>query len=495
MKYIVAIDQSTSATKAILFNDKCQLINKTCLPHKQYYPKPGWVEHDAEEIYDNLILSLKSLLHTTKIEADTQLSVAITNQRETVVVWCKKTGKPVSHAVIWQCQRGADICTDLKNQGLEKIIKEKTGLIIDPYFSASGVKWILDNVSGVREAAEDGDLLMGTIDSWLIWKLTRGKVHATDFTNASRTMLLNINTLEWDKELLDLFTIPETMMPQLKSCDELFAESDFDGIFPKPVQIAGVIGDSHGALVGQMCFEKGMAKATYGTGSSLMVNIGDKPIEAPDGLVTSVGFAACDEVHYAIEGNIHCTGATINWMKEELGLINSSQESESLANSICNNGGIYLVPAFAGLGAPWWNPHAKAIITGMTLGTGKAHIVRAGLEAIAYQVKDLVDLVKNKSNIELKEVRADGGPTKNQFLMQFQADMLDTKINRSDIEEASALGAVIMNGIAQGLWKDLDEVSALREKDNYFYPAITESERDELHKGWIKAINMINSNI
>ncbi|SHF87632.1 glycerol kinase GlpK [Dysgonomonas macrotermitis] len=491
MKYIITIDQSTSATKAILFNEKCQLINKVSMPHKQYYPKPGWVEHDAEEIYDNLILSLKSLLQNVKIEASASLSLAITNQRETVVVWNKLTGKPINHAVVWQCQRGAEICAELEKQGYAKVIKEKTGLIIDPYFSASGVKWLLDNVEGAREAAEKGDLLMGTIDCWLIWKLTKGEVHATDYTNASRTMLFNINTLEWDEELLDIFTIPQSMMPDLKSCDDVFGKSDFDGLLSLPIPIAGVIGDSHGALVGQMCFEKGMAKATYGTGSSLMVNIGEKPISAPEGLVTSVGFSACNQVYYVIEGNIHCTGATINWMVEELKLIDNSKESESLASSIPNNGGVYLVPAFAGLGAPWWNPHAKAIIVGMTLGTGKVHVVRAGLEAIAYQVKDLVDLVKNKAHIELKEVRADGGPTKNSFLMQYQADMLDTKINRSDIEEASAIGAAIMNGLSQNLWENLEEVAKLREKDNYFYPDITVNERESLHKGWLEAVNMI----
>lgn len=492
MQYIITIDQSTSATKAILFNDKCQLINRAWVSHKQYYPKPGWVEHDAEEIYDNLLISLKSLMQNAKVEVNASISVAITNQRETVVVWNKLTGKPISHAVVWQCQRGADICADLNNKGYAPMIKEKTGLLIDPYFSASGVKWLLDNIAGARQSADKGELLMGTIDSWLIWKLTKGRIHATDHTNASRTMLFNINTLDWDDELLDLFTIPRSMMPEIKSCDEAYGESDFDGLFSAPVTIAGVLGDSHGALVGQMCFNKGMAKATYGTGSSVMVNIGNKVVEAPQGLVTSVGFSACNEVYYAIEGNVHCTGATINWMVKELNLIENAKETESLATSIQDNGGVYLVPAFAGLGAPWWNPHAKAIITGMTLGTGKAHIVRAGLEAIAYQVKDLVDLVKNKAEIELKEVRVDGGPTKNAFLMQFQADMLDTKINRSDIEEASAIGAAIMNGLALKMWKNLEEVSTLREKDNYFYPGITAVERENLHGGWVKAVKMIN---
>lgn len=492
MKYIVAIDQSTSATKAILFDDRCRVVGKTAVPHKQYYPQPGWVEHDPEEIYNNLLSALKILLNTTKIDAGASLSVAVTNQRETVVIWNKLTGKPVNNAVTWQCQRGADICRELKEKNYSKLIKDKTGLIIDPYFSASGVKWILDNVDGARAEADKGNLLMGTIDSWLIWKATGGKVHATDYTNASRTMLFNINTLQWDKDLLKLFTIPESMMPELKQCDEIYAESDFDGVFATPVTIAGVIGDSHGALVGQMCFEKGMAKATYGTGSSLMVNIGNDPLEAPEGLVTSIGFTAYGKTYYVIEGNVHCTGGTVNWMIEELKLIENSRESEDFAVSVTDNGGVYFVPAFAGLGAPWWNPNAKAIITGMTLGTGKGHVVRAALEAIAYQVKDLVDLVKNQSRIELKEVRVDGGPSKNKFLMQFQSDMLDTNINRSDVEEASALGAVVMNGIARGLWEDLDKVAALRTKDVYFYPSIEPAERERLHSGWIEAIKLIN---
>lgn len=494
MKYIVTIDQSTSATKIILFNEKCQLIDKTSLSHKQYYPQPGWVEHDPEEIYDNLIKATKSLIEKVKLKIDDSISVAITNQRETVIVWNRITGKPINNAITWQCQRGANICQKLQEEGHELLIKERTGLIIDPYFSASGAKWILDNIEGAQKLADKGDLLFGTIDTWLVWKLTKGKVHATDYTNASRTMLFNINTLEWDQDILDLLNIPRSMMPQLKQCDEVFGESDFEGLFSQPLIIAGVIGDSHGALVGQMCFEKGMAKTTYGTGSSVMVNIGTKPITAPKGLVTSVGFTAYNKTYYVIEGNVHCTGATIQWMVEELELISSSRESEELANSISDNGGVYLVPAFAGLGAPWWNPNAKAIISGMTLGTGKAHVVRAGLEAIAYQIKDLIDLVRSKANIDLKEVRADGGPTKNKFLMQFQADMLNTNINRSDIEEASAIGAVIMNGLAQSLWKNLEEVTKLRDKNNYFYPEISIERRVQLHDAWIDAVKLINNN-
>lgn len=402
------------------------------------------------------------------------------------------TGKPVCHAVVWQCQRGADICKELKDKGYSDLIQEKSGLLIDPYFSASGVKWILDNVEDAREQADKGELLMGTIDSWLIWKLTGGKVHATDYTNASRTLLFNIHTLDWDEELLKLFTVPRSMMPRPLPCDSIFGETTVEGIFPEGIQIAGVLGDSHGALAGQMCFEPGMGKATYGTGSSVMVNIGEEVVKAPQGLVTSVGFAACGKVFYAFEGNIHCTGATIKWLVEKLRLIESPAAIEQLALSVPDNGGVYLVPAFAGLGAPWWNPRAKAILCGMTLGTETGHVCRATLEAIAYQIKDLIDLMTGHANVLLKELRVDGGPTKNKLLMQFQADMLDACINRSDVEEASAMGAMLMNGLARGVWKDLGEVARLRTTDNRITPVMGEAERAQLYKGWVEAVNLLN---
>ena len=428
----------------------------------------------------------------SKDEDEVSYSLSITNQRETVVVWNRMTGKPVCHAVVWQCQRGADICKELKDKGYSDLIQEKSGLLIDPYFSASGVKWILDNVEDAREQADKGELLMGTIDSWLIWKLTGGKVHATDYTNASRTLLFNIHTLDWDEELLKLFTVPRSMMPRPLPCDSIFGETTVEGIFPEGIQIAGVLGDSHGALAGQMCFEPGMGKATYGTGSSVMVNIGEEVVKAPQGLVTSVGFAACGKVFYAFEGNIHCTGATIKWLVEKLRLIESPAAIEQLALSVPDNGGVYLVPAFAGLGAPWWNPRAKAILCGMTLGTETGHVCRATLEAIAYQIKDLIDLMTGHANVLLKELRVDGGPTKNKLLMQFQADMLDACINRSDVEEASAMGAMLMNGLARGVWKDLGEVARLRTTDNRITPVMGEAERAQLYKGWVEAVNLLN---
>lgn len=486
--YIISVDQSTSATKAVLFNDQCELVYRSTIAHEQYYPAPGWVEHDPEEIYANTLQAVREVFHSGNIEPDAVCSIAITNQRETAVVWNKETGKPVYNAVVWQCQRGADICADLVSRGYSELIKSKSGLVIDPYFSASGVKWILDNVEGVRGLAEAGKLLAGTIDSWLLWKFTDGKVHATDYTNASRTLLFNIHTLDWDDELLALFTIPRSMMPVAMPCDSVFGESTIQDIFPEPVVIAGMLGDSHGALAGQMCFEPGMGKSTYGTGSSVMVNIGEKAVEASDGLVTSVGFAAGGKVYYAFEGNIHCTGATIKWLQEQLQLISSPLEVEALATSVSGNGGVYFVPAFAGLGAPWWDSQAKALIHGMTLGTGKAHVVRAALEAIAYQVKDLVDLMTRQAGIVLKELRVDGGPTKNHFLMQFQSDMLNATINRSGIEEASALGSVVMNGLARGIWKSMEEVATLRKTEQIISPQMDDETRKALYSGWVSAI-------
>lgn len=486
MKYTLAIDQSTSATKAMLFDEKAALVARVSVDHKQYYPKPGWVEHDPEEILRNTYKSIELVLEKGAASPSDISSVAITNQRETVVVWDKRTGKPVYNAVVWQCNRGAEICEDLISRGLEVAVTVKTGLIINPYFSASGVKWILDNVEGARDAAEQGHLLMGTIDSWLIWNFTGGKVHATDYTNASRTLLFNIHTLNWDEELLEMFTVPASMMPNALPCDGHYGTTTLNGLIIE-APIAGVLGDSHGALAGQMCFTAGMGKATYGTGSSIMVNIGEKALPAPKGLVTSVGFAAKGKVWYAFEGNIHCTGATIKWMQDDLQLIQSAAETEPLATSVDSTDGVYFVPAFAGLGAPWWDNDAKALICGMNRGTNKAHIVRAALESIAYQVKDLMALIQ-ESGVELKELRVDGGPVKNNFLMQFQSDMLQAKINRSPIEEASALGAVLMSGFALKHFAGLDDAAALRTENDYIVPKMPLSKVDALYADWKKAV-------
>lgn len=488
---IIAIDQSTSATKAMLFNDACELLYRVNIPHHQIYPHAGWVEHDAVEIYQNMLKAISCVLEQDDNKEESTYSLAITNQRETVVVWDKYTGQPIYNAVVWQCMRGASICQALKDKGYSELVREKTGLLIDPYFSASGVKWILDNVDGARQKAENGSLLMGTIDSWLIWKLTEGKVHATDYTNASRTLLFNIHTLQWDDELLKLFTIPASMMPRLLPCDSVFGETTLEGLFQEPIQIAGVLGDSHGALMGQMCFEAGFGKATYGTGSSVMMNIGENALAAPEGLVTSVGFAALGKVFYAFEGNIHCTGATIKWLVEQIHLIDTPAQIEEYASSVSNTEGVYFVPAFAGLGAPWWRSDVKAAIFGMTLGTTKSHLLRAALESIAYQVKDLADMMSQSAGIPLKELRVDGGPTKNNLLMNFQADMLQAPICCSDVEEASALGAVLMNGLARRKWNTFTEILSLRKEQKLRLPQMTQTDVDVLYKGWKHAVKTL----
>ncbi len=489
MKYVICIDQSTSATKAMLFDTTLRLHARVSLEHRQIYPKPGWMEHDAEEILDNTRRAVAQLLRKSAVAPAEILSIALTNQRETVVVWDKASGKPVCNAVVWQCDRGEPLCRQLREEGHEPAVTAKTGLFLNPYFSASGVAWILDHVEGARERAERGELLMGTIDSWLLWNLTPDRVHATDYTNASRTLLFNIHRLDWDDELLALFRIPRSMMPAVHPCDTVVGTTTVSGLLPRPVPVAGMLGDSHGALVGQMCFDPGMGKATYGTGSSVMVNIGQRPLTAPKGLATSVGFAARGKVFFAFEGNIHCTGATIKWLQEELQLIQSPAECEALARSVESTNGVYLVPAFAGLGAPWWQPDVKALICGMTQGTGRAHIARAALEAIAYQIKDLMTLIET-SGVQLHGLRVDGGPTRNNLLMQFQADMLGAAIDRSPVEEASALGALVMSLFALGEIGSFEEAAALRTAEDWIRPTMDPAKAKSLYDGWKRAARL-----
>ena len=488
---IIAIDQSTSSTKALLFDEQCKMLARTNVDHKQYYPQTGWVEHDAEEIYSNMIEAISQLIEANGgQDSQCQYSLAITNQRETAVVWNKNTGKPIAHAVVWQDTRGAECCRELRSLGYAKRVFDKSGLLIDPNFSASGIKWLLDNMEGAREQAQDGELLMGTIETWLIWKLTGGQVHATDYTNASRTMLFNIHTMQWDDDLLQLFNIPRTMMPELRPCDAIYGETTCEGLFNSPIQIAGVLGDSHGALVGQMCFQPGSGKVTYGTGSSVMVNIGEKPLPAPAGLVTSVGFSAFGKTYFGYEGNIYSTGATLKWICDQLQLVGKPSEMETLATSVPDNGGVYIVPAFSGLGAPWWKSDVKGGILGLTFATTKAHFLRAALESIAYQIRDLINVMARATGGRLSEICADGGPTKNQFLMQFQADMLDTPVVCTEVDDASALGAVIMNGFARGLWKSFDEVVGFRKVTQVYQPQPA-PEKETLYQGWRNAVNQL----
>ncbi|MBR1411987.1 MAG: glycerol kinase GlpK, partial [Prevotella sp.] len=476
---IIAIDQSTSSTKALLFDEQCRIVARTNVDHKQYYPQTGWVEHDAEEIYQNMVKAISQL----PFQEEAVYSIALTNQRETAVVWNKLTGKPIANAVVWQDTRGAELCRQLRAEGRADMVMAKSGLLIDPNFSASGVKWLLDHIEGARQQAQRGELLMGTIETWLVWRLTAGQVHATDYTNASRTMLFNIHTMQWDDDLLALFDIPRSMMPEVMPCDAIYGETTVEGIFAAPIQIAGVLGDSHGALVGQMCFTKGSGKVTYGTGSSVMVNIGEEPKSAPAGLVTSVGYSAFGKTYYGFEGNIYSTGATLKWIADQLQLVGHPSEMEALATSVPDNGGVYIVPAFSGLGAPWWQSDVKGAVFGLTFATTKAHFLRAALESIAYQIKDLVDVMARATGGRLQEICADGGPTKNQFLMQFQANMLETPVVCTEVDDASALGAVIMNGFARGLWKSFDEVIPLRKVTKVYQPE-NDAQRFTLYQQW-----------
>ena len=487
-KYILAIDQSTSATKVMLFDGGATLIYRVSVSHQQYYPAEGFVEHDPEEIFENTVKGMNEVLQAKGLKSADIALVSITNQRETSLIWDKTTGKPIANAAVWQCQRGKDFCKSLNEQGYSEKIREKTGLIIDPYFSASKLRWIINNIDGAKEKAKNGDLLLGTMDCWLLWNLTNGKVHATDFSNACRTMLFNINTLKWDEELVKLFDLYPSMFPEVKFSDQIFGNTDPSVVFDTTVAISGLLGDSHAALFGQNCFEPGMAKATYGTGSSIMMNIGKQPLSSPEGLVTSIGFGRAGSIDYVFEGNIHCTGDTINWLVNDAELISSSAESEQLALSVTDTNQVYFVPAFVGLGAPYWDSQARACISGMARNTKKAHIVRAALESIAYQVKDLIDLMVENASIPFREMRVDGGPTRNNFLMQFQCDMLRKDVVRSNIEEVSALGSAFMAGLACGFWKDLDEIKALRKVDKSFAPDMASDEIEKLYSGWKLAV-------
>lgn len=482
-KYILAIDQSTSGTKVLLVNTSGQINHKCSRSHTQYYPQTGWVEHDPDEIYENVNNLLKELLQNSGVSQEELAVLAITNQRETVVVWDKETGIPIYNAIVWQDRRTSDYCKVLIEQGYEDMIQSKTGLKTDPYFSASKINWILDHVDGARDKSREGKLLVGTIDSWLIWKLTSGKVHATDFSNASRTLLFNIDTLQWDDELLDLFDIPRTMLPVVKSSNEIFGVTEDPTLPFTDLPISGIIGDSQGALFGQKCFETGMAKATYGTGTSVMMHTGEL-VNGTNGLVTSIAWGLNGKVEYALEGIINSTGDVIKWLKEQLELIDRVEETEALASSLPDNQGVYLVPAFVGLGAPYWNPYTRAAILGMSRNTGKAHIVRAALESIAYQVKDVIELMQAESNIHIKSLNVDGGATSNRFLMQYQADMLDTEVTASKVAELSSMGAVYLAGLGVGIWKTTDEIYQLNSEHELYHPIMDSDLRDMFYQGW-----------
>ncbi len=486
--YILAIDQGTSGTKATLFDSRGELAGRHNEAHRQYYPKPGWVEHDAEEIYDRTLAAIAGVLGDTGVDAGRVTAMAVSNQRETAVIWDRETGHPVCHAIVWQCGRALPICRAMEKQGLAPMVREKTGLVLSPYFSAAKIKWVLDNVPGAWEKAAAGRLACGTMDSWLVYRLTGGRVHATDVSNASRTQLFDIAALRWDDDLLRAFTIPRSMMPEVLSSDGDFGTTSAGGIFNPPIPIAGVMGDSHAALFGQCCFGRGMAKATYGTGSSIMMNIGDRPLRSRRGLVTSLAWSMAGRAEYVFEGNINFAGATVKWLVDDMKLLPDSRSAGRLAARTEDCGGVYIVPAFTGLGAPYWDSDARGLICGITRGTGRAQIARAAEESIAYQVRDVLEIMMQESGAPVEQLRVDGGPTRDDFLMQFQADILPARVVRGRIEEISAAGAAYMAGLHMGLWSGRSELCALRTEERIFETKMTAARRDTLYAGWKLAV-------
>ena len=484
-KYILSIDQSTQGTKALLFDDKGSLLCRTDKPHRQIINDRGWVEHDLNEIYSNTLQVVKDLVAKSGIDKNEISALGISNQRETSACWSRKTGEPLYNAIVWQCSRGAAICEELERQGYAETVYRKTGIKLSPYFPAAKLAWIFRNVAGVSERSKAGEIAVGTIDSWLVYKLTNGERHQTDYSNASRTQLFNINSLEWDVDLLKIFGLDKSCMAEVTDSDGNFGETDFGGWLEKKIPICGVLGDSHGALFGQGCLDTGMIKATYGTGSSIMMNTGDKPVFSDAGIVTSLAWKIGGKVNYVLEGNINYTGAVITWLKDGLKIISSPGETEELARNANKNDKTYLVPAFSGLGAPYWDSHASACITGMTRSTGKNEIVKAALDCIVYQITDIVEAMRSSSGITISGLRVDGGPTRNKYLMQFQSDMLNIPVRVPDAEELSGIGAAYCAGISSGLYGD-NVFGNL--KRVLYEPDMAEDERKILYDGWKNAV-------
>lgn len=488
MSYIMALDQGTTSSRAILFDQDGKIVSSAQKEFKQFFPKAGWVEHDPGEIWSSQVSVAAEAVSKANTTAAGIAAIGITNQRETTIVWNRKTGKPVHRAIVWQDRRTADLCKELKAAGHEDIFRAKTGLVLDPYFSGTKIKWILDHVDNARKLAEKGDLLFGTVDSWLVWKLTEGKVHITDVTNASRTLLYNIHDLKWDPELLEILDIPESMLPEVKSSSEVYGHSGKE-MFARKIPIAGIAGDQQAALFGQVCTKPGMAKNTYGTGCFMLMQTGDRPIESKNHLLTTIAWQLDGKVQYALEGSVFIAGAVVQWLRDGLGLIKRSEEIEALAGQVEDNDGVYLVPAFSGLGAPHWDPFARGLMIGITRGTQSAHIARAALEAIAYQSKDLLKAMESDSGIKLKELRVDGGASVNNLLMQFQSDILDVPVVRPTITETTALGAAYLAGLAVGYWDDLETISKKWKVDKTFEPDMDARQRSELQEGWNKAVS------
>jgi len=489
-QFILSLDQGTTSSRAIVFDKKGGIVSIAQKEFKQYFPKPGWVEHDPQEIWSTQAGVAAEATVSKGLNGKNIAGIGITNQRETVVVWDKNTGEPVYNAIVWQDKRTADYCEELKENGKAEMIQEKTGLVIDSYFAGTKVKWILDNVEGAREKAEAGDLILGTIDTWLIWKFTKGELHVTDVTNACRTLLFNINTMEWDEELLELFDVPKSMLPEVKDSSEVYGHTKTT-IFASKIPIAGIAGDQMAALFGQMCTKKGMVKNTYGTGCFMLMNIGDKPILSKNNLLTTVAWRINGKTEYALEGSIFIGGAVVQWLRDGLGIINKSEDVEPLAESVESTDGVYFIPAFAGLGAPYWNQKAKGTIFGVTRGTTDAHIARASIEAIAYQTMDILKSMEADSGIDIKELRVDGGASVNETLMQFQADVLDSITVRPKITETTALGAAYLAGLAVGFWESKEEIQEMWQEDKRFEPVKPKEDVEAGIKGWYRAVKAL----
>ena len=487
-KYILAFDAGTTSTRAIIFDENARIVKSAQKEFRQIYPKPGWVEHDPMEIWGAQSGVAREVLEMSGIRPEEIAAIGITNQRETTIVWDKNTGKPIYNAIVWQCRRTADYCTKLKQSGWSDKITEKTGLIIDAYFSATKIAWILDNVAGARQKAEHGELLFGTVDTWLVWNLTRGNVHVTDYSNASRTMLYNIHTLEWDMEILQVLNIPLAILPRVANSSEVYGYTDPRTYGGANIPIAGIAGDQQAALFGQGCFETGTVKNTYGTGCFVLMNTGDKPVESKCQLLTTIAWGLNGKVSYALEGSVFVAGAAIQWLRDELRLVYDAPQSEYYAQMAEDNGGVYVVPSFTGLGAPYWDMYSRGGIFGLTRGTKREHIVRAALEAIAYQSKEVIEAMLNDTGFNLPSLRVDGGACANDFLMQFQANMLNFPVDRPEVRETTALGAAYLAGLAVKYWKGLDEISSKVKIEKTFTPNMPESIREKNYRGWLRAV-------
>ncbi|KRF02432.1 glycerol kinase [Paenibacillus sp. Soil766] len=487
--YMLSLDQGTTSSRAILFDQKGSIVHTAQQEFKQYFPKPGWVEHDANEIWLSIQSVIATLLSETGLQPTEIAGIGITNQRETAVVWDRHTGMPVYHAIVWQSRQTADICEELKAQGLNDLFRERTGLLIDAYFSATKIKWILDHVEGARARAEQGDLLFGTMDTWIIWKLTGGKAHVTDYSNASRTLIYNIHELKWDEELMGHLNIPAAMLPDVRSSSEVYGHTQESLFFGAAIPIAGAAGDQQAALFGQACFEKGMAKNTYGTGCFMLMNTGNHAIPSRSGLLTTIAWGLNGKVEYALEGSIFVAGSAIQWLRDGLRMIKSAKDSEDYAKRVVSTEGVYVVPAFVGLGTPYWDSDVRGAVFGLTRGTSKEHFIRATLESLAYQTKDVLQAMEDDSGIELTKLRVDGGVVKNDFLMQFQSDMLGVTVERPVINETTALGAAYLAGLAVGFWQDQAEIAAQWQVDRAFEQGMEADLQEKLYSGWKKAVN------